>query len=168
MKIEDNTIVTMSYELREQDRKGPVLEVMDTAYPFIFFYESETLLISFQERIWGLNSGELFEFNIPAEEAYGRHEPSNVVDIPIERFIVDEEMADSIRDVGQYVAVTGDDGKQHNGLVVAKNATHLTVDLNHAMAGKDLHFRGRILFVRAAKPDEIIQKRYIMSDGIRF
>ena len=168
MRIDDNTIVTMSYELRERDQQGPVMEVMDTAYPFIFFFPSDNLLQSFQDRIRGLPAGELFEFTIPSEEAYGLHKTSNVVDIPVERFVVDDEMADTIRDVGQYVTVTGEDGQQRNGLVVEKNPTHLKVDLNHAMAGKDLHFSGRILFVRKAKPDEIIQKRYIMPDGIRF
>lgn len=168
MTIDDNTIVTMSYELRDGNERGPVLEVMSDAYPFIFFYQSEALLGSFQENIRGLQSGDAFEFVIPTQDAYGAHHQDNMVNIPIERFVIDDEMADSIRDVGQYVAVKDDQGVQHNGLVVEKNATHLKVDLNHAMAGKDLHFSGRILYVRAAKPDEIIQKRYIMPDGIRF
>lgn len=168
MTIDDNMIVTMSYALREGNGQGALLEVMSDAYPFIFFYKSDSLLEAFQENIRGLRSGDAFEFTIPKQDAYGAHHQDNIVDIPIERFVVDDEMADSIRDVGQYVAVKDDEGVQHNGLVVEKNATHLKVDLNHAMAGKDLHFSGRILYVRAAKPDEIIQKRYIMPDGIRF
>lgn len=168
MTIEDNTIVTMSYELRENSRKGPVLEVMSSAYPFIFFYRSNSLLDRFQEHIAGLGAGETFEFTIPSQSAYGKRSSDNIVDIPIERFVIDDEMGDSIRDVGQYVAITDEEGRQRNGMVIAKEATHLKVDLNHAMAGKDLHFTGRILQVRAAKPDEIIQRRYIMPDGIRF
>ncbi|MEQ9441624.1 MAG: FKBP-type peptidyl-prolyl cis-trans isomerase [Cyclobacteriaceae bacterium] len=168
MTVEDHTIVSMCYELRKGNRHGPVMEVMNAAYPFIFFYKSDTLLASFQENIHGLEAGEAFEFTIPSQEAYGAHSQANVVDIPIERFVVDDEMADSIQDVGQYVAVTDDGGKQHNGIIVEKQATHLKVDLNHVMAGKDLHFTGQILHLRAAMPDEIIQKRYIMPDGIRF
>ena len=168
MRIEDNCIVTMSYELREHNAQGPVIEVMDIAYPFIFFYPSANLLASFQENIRGLAHGDDFDFTLSAREAYGGHQAAQVVDIPIERFVVDEELADSIRDVGQYVSVTDDQGQQQNGKVVKKTATHLTVDLNHAMVDKDLHFRGRILRVRPASADEIIQQRYIMPDGIRF
>ena len=168
MRIEDNSIVTMSYELREQNEQGAVLEVMDVAYPFIFFYPSDNLLPAFQENIHGLAHGEEFAFILPASQAYGTHQTAQVVDIPIERFVVDQEGADTIRDVGQYVAVTDDQGRQQNGKVVKKTATELTVDLNHAMVDKDLHFRGQILRVRPASVDEIIQKRYIMPDGIRF
>ena len=160
--------MTMSYELREHDAQGPVLEVMDIAYPFIFFYPSANLLPSFQENIHGLAHGDDFTFTLRAQEAYGEHQPQQVVDIPIERFVIDDEHADSIRDVGQFVSVKDDQGQQQNGKVVKKTATHLTVDLNHAMVGKDLYFRGKILRVRPASADEIIQKRYIMPDGIRF
>ena len=168
MRIEENCIVTMSYELREHNAQGPVLEVMDIAYPFIFFYPSTNLLASFQENIHGLAHGDDFDFVLSAKDAYGEHQTEQVVDIPIERFVVDDELADSIRDVGQYVSVKDDQGQQQNGKVVEKTATHLTVDLNHAMVGKGLHFRGRVLRVRPASADEIIQRRYIMPDGIRF
>ncbi|MGB3851056.1 MAG: hypothetical protein WA958_13880 [Tunicatimonas sp.] len=168
MRIEDHCIVTMSYELREQDERGAVLEVMDIAYPFIFFYPSDNLLPSFQQNIHGLAHGDAFNFTLAASEAYGTHQPSLVVEIPIERFVIDQEGADSIRDVGQYVAVKDDQGRQQNGKVVKKTATELTVDLNHAMVDKDLFFQGRILRVRPASVDEMIQKRYIMPDGIRF
>jgi FKBP-type peptidyl-prolyl cis-trans isomerase SlyD len=168
MIIEENRIITMSYELREGDASGQVLEVMDIAYPFIFYYKSSGILDSFQENLRGIASGENFEFILPVEEAYGPHKDSNIASIPIERFIVDDEMADSIRDVGDYVAVTDEQGNTQNGKVVEKNATHLKVDLNHAMAGKALHFKGRILNIRKATADEAVQKRYIMPDGIRF
>ncbi len=168
MTIEENTIVTLSYELREKDGAGQVMEVMDVAYPFIFFYKSDHILDAFQEHLRGLAAGDTFAFILPASQAYGQHQQAQVVEIPIERFIVDEEMADTIRDVGQYVAVTDDQGRKQNGKVVKKTATFLAVDLNHAMAGKHLHFRGRVLQVRKASVDEIIQQRYIMPDGIRF
>ena len=168
MIIEENKIVTLSYTLREQDADGQLMEVMDIAYPFIFFYKSDYILDFFQEQLRGLHPGDTFEFIIPCQDAYGLRKDSEIVEIPIERFVVDEEMADSIRDVGQYVAITDDQGKKHHGKITEKTAMYLKVDLNHAMAGKDLYFKGRVLQVRNASVDEIIQKRYIMPDGIRF
>lgn len=168
MSIEENVIVTLSYELREKDASGQLMEVMDIAYPFIFFYKSPYILDAFQENLRGLQAGETFEFTLPSNQAYGDRKASEVASIPLERFVVDDEMAESIRDVGQYVAITDDQGHKHTGKIVEKTATHLKVDLNHAMAGKDLHFRGRVLQVRKASADEIVQKRYIMPDGIRF
>lgn len=168
MTVEENRIITISYELREGDISGHVMEVMSMAYPFIFFYKSGGILDSFQEQLRGLENGSPFEFTLSAEEAYGQRTDEQIAEVPIERFVVDDEMADSIRDVGEYVAITDDEGKTQNGKVIQKTATHVKVDLNHAMAGKQLHFKGRILSVRKATADEIIQKRYIMPDGIRF
>ena len=168
MRVEDHCIVTMSYKLREQNEQGAVLEVMDTVYPFIFFYPADNLLPAFQRNIHGLDHGAEFAFTLSAAEAYGTHQAAQVVSIPVERFIIDQEGADTIRDVGQYVAVRDDQGRQQNGKIVKKTATELTVDLNHAMVDKDLYFQGKILRVRPASVDEIIQKRYIMPDGIRF
>lgn len=168
MIVEENRIVTISYELREGDASGHLMEVMDMAYPFVFFYKSDSILDSFQEHLRGLENGETFEFTLDTEDAYGQRKDEQIAEIPIERFVVDDEMADSIRDVGEYVAITDDQGNTQNGKVIQKTATHVKVDLNHAMAGKKLHFKGRILSVRKASADEIIQKRYIMPDGIRF
>lgn len=168
MTIEENTVVTLSYELKEKDDGGPTLEVMDIAYPFIFFYKSAHILDVFQENLRGLAAGDTFAFVIAFKDAYGGRTASEIVTVPIERFVVDDELADSIRDVGQYVAITDDQGRKYNGKIVEKTATHLKVDLNHAMAGKDLYFKGHILQVRKASVEEIIQKRYIMPDGIRF
>lgn len=168
MKIEENRIVTMSYELRDQKPEGELLEVVDIAYPFIFFYKSEGILDTFQEQLRGLQRGDVFDFILPCEEAYGEKKSSEIVKVPIERFVIDQEMGENIQEVGQYVAITQEDGKQYNGIVIEKNPMYLTVDLNHAMAGKDLHFKGRILNVRNATTDELVEKRYIMPDGIRF
>merc|ERR1712232_298581 len=162
MEISESSIVTMSYVLKNQDASGEVMEVMDIAYLFIFFYKSDHILDSFQENLRGLQSGDTFEFIIPCHEAYGKPKDEEIVDIPIERFVIDDAMGESIQDVGEYVAVTDEQGDKHNGKIIEKTATHLTVDLNHAFAGKDLHFQGRILKVRDASVDEIIQKRYIM------
>jgi FKBP-type peptidyl-prolyl cis-trans isomerase SlyD len=168
MIVEENHIVTISYELREGDASGYLLEVMSIAYPFIFFYKSASILDTFQENLRGLRNGETFEFTLTVEEAYGERKDAHIAEVPIERFVVDDEMADSIRDVGEYVSITDEQGNTQNGKVIQKTATHVKVDLNHAMAGKNLHFKGRLLSVRKASADEIVQKRYIMPDGIHF
>ena len=81
-----------------------------------------------------------------------------LLSFPLSDLLLTTKGADTIRDVGQYVAVTDDQGRQQNGKIIRKTATELTVDMNHAMVDKDLHFQGKILRVRPASVDEIIQK----------
>ena len=168
MTVDDNHIITLSYELRENDEQGPLMEVMDIAYPFVFFFKTNMLLDAFQEKLRGTPSGSAFSFVVPCEDAYGPRNPDEIKQIPIERFVIEEEGADTIRDVGEFVTLTDSDGMNVNGRVVEKTPTHLKVDLNHAMAGKNLHFSGRILSIRPANIDEIAQKRFIPPDGVRF
>lgn len=167
MKIKENCIVSMRYELRETDAEGAVLEVMDISYPFIFFYKSTLILNSFQENLRGLEAGNPFEFVIPCKIAYGERKDEKIVDIPVEQFGPGNIKGEAMQDVGEYVTVTDSQGYMQNGVVVKKTLSHLTVDLNHSFAGIDMHFKGKILSVRMATNDEMIQKRYIQPSGNR-
>ena len=43
----------------------------------------------------------------------------------------------------------------------------MTLDANHALAGKSLFFSGAILNVRKATVDELVRKQYIEEGGVR-
>jgi len=47
--IEENRVVTLTYELRDGNANGELLERMDARYPFIFLFGTGKLLKSFEE-----------------------------------------------------------------------------------------------------------------------
>jgi|AntRauTorckE5430_2_1112549.scaffolds.fasta_scaffold12255_2 FKBP-type peptidyl-prolyl cis-trans isomerase SlyD len=164
MIVEDQNIVTLAYDLRERDAKGPLLERMDPNWPFKFYFGSDKLLPAFEEHLRGLEEGDGFEFTLSPEEAYGPVEQGNIIEVPRSAF---EGLGDNVLIVGNYVTLTDDLGDAHNGKILSWTTDKVSVDFNHEMAGRTLHFSGVVLNVREATVDEHIRKNYIEEDGVR-
>ena len=64
---------------------------------------------------------------------------------------LDEEMIFE----GNVVPLMDNEGNRVNAQVVTISDTHVTVDLNHPLAGENLHFKGSVLEVRDATEKEI-------------
>ncbi len=167
LQVEKGKVVTLSYTLRENNAQGTVLEVMDEIYPFKFYFGTGQLLPAFEEAIVGLPEGGAFEFLLSPAQAYGEVESGNIVDVPIDVFKVDGRLPDGLVEIGQYVALTDDLGQTHNGKILIATDDFVKVDFNHIMAGKTLHFKGVVLHIREATPEEQQRQSYVEAGGVR-
>lgn len=163
MTVDEQRIITISYELREESAEGPIIEIMNASWPFKFYFGSGKLLPAFEDKLYGLDEGETFKFTLSPEAAYGQVLQSEIIELSMDLF---ENNPESILEEGKYITVTDEQGGQHNGQILSWNDTSVKVDFNHAMAGKTLHFSGVILNVRPATVDELIRKSYIKQDGV--
>jgi len=161
MVIEDNKVVTVSYELRASNPSGELLEVMNEKYPFQFLFGTGALLKSFERNLEGLEEGSHFNFVLQAEDAYGFPNPDEIIDVPITAFMVDGQIPEGMLVKNQYVTLTDDLGENHTGRIVDFDKEKVKVDFNHVMVGKDLHFSGTVLQIREATVDELIRKHHI-------
>ncbi|MEM1216036.1 MAG: hypothetical protein AAGJ82_10145 [Bacteroidota bacterium] len=166
LKIENNNIVTMAYEVREADHYGELIERMDIKYPFKFMYGKSSLLPAFEDYISGLTMKDNFAFLLRPHEAYGDWLKDQVVNVPISVFKNDPERIDLSFHKGMYLALTDDQGQTHNGKLLDWSDEHATIDFNHALAGKTLHFSGSILHVRKPTLDESMRGAYIPESGV--
>jgi FKBP-type peptidyl-prolyl cis-trans isomerase SlyD len=157
MRVGRNRVVTVSYELYDNNPKGELLECMDARYPFVFLFGSGKLLHEFENQLEGLLPGDSFEFTLGPEKAYGSHDPKQVVEVPKENFRIDGELQEDLLIAGSLINLTAGDGTNHAGKVLRVKRKMVVVDLNHAMVDKTLFFSGVVLDVRDASIDEIIQ-----------
>ncbi|MCB0594253.1 MAG: FKBP-type peptidyl-prolyl cis-trans isomerase [Lewinellaceae bacterium] len=164
MIVEEQNIITLSYELRNGGPQGELLERMDANYPFKFYFGSGRLLPAFEKQLEGLEEGQPFQFTLPPEQGYGPADPANILDLPRHAF---QHLGDNILTEGNFVTLTDDEGDAHNGRILSWTEETVKVDFNHAMAGKTLHFSGVVLNIRNATVDELIRKNYIEADGVR-
>lgn len=165
--IEEQQVVTLTYELREEGPQGELLERMDANYPFIFLFGTGKLLRAFEDHLFGLGEEDAFEFVLSPGEAYGPVRSSDIVSVPIHAFKIDGEVPANMLVEGNYVALTNDEGQTYNGKILTWDDQQVKVDFNHAMAGKTLHFKGAVLNIRPATIDELVRKHYIENDGVR-
>jgi FKBP-type peptidyl-prolyl cis-trans isomerase SlyD len=103
----------------------------------------------------GKIAGEPFDFKIEAENGYGLVQEDYIVKIDKSAFMVDGNFDAERVNVGNELEMNDADGNILVGLVVEITDEHVTMDFNHPLAGHNLHFKGKILEVREATPDEI-------------
>lgn len=163
--VDEHHIITLTYELREDNAEGELMERMDANYPFIFLFGTDKLLPAFEAQLEGLKEGDTFDFILPPNHAYGAHRADNIVKVPKAAFDANEQFPQQLEE-NSYVTLTDDLGYAHNGKILKISDQEVSVDLNHHMVDKYLHFKGAILNIRKATVDELIQKRYIQPGGV--
>lgn len=155
MKIETNKMVSLIYELRENDSDGRIIESLDDNRPLTFIYGTGRLLPVFESNINSLGTGDLFSFALNSEMAYGEKREDMIVDVPRSVFETDGKLNEDICRVGNEVPMMDQEGNPLNGIINEITDTHVKMDFNHPMADLNLFFSGKVLNVREATESEL-------------
>ena len=155
MKIENNKMVSLIYELRECDLNGRVIEALDESRPLKFIYGTGRLLPVFESNINLLEEGALFSFTLNSELAYGDKREEMIINVPVAVFETDGKLNEEICRVGNEVPMTDSEGNPLTGVINEITDTYVKMDFNHPMAGLDLFFSGKIVEVREATEKEL-------------
>lgn len=105
--------------------------------------------------IEGLHKGDPFNVTVSADEAFGPHNPEQIVTLDKEMFMIDGKFDADIVAVGKYVPMLTAEGFRVNGLVKEITDDKVTMDFNHPLAGKTIRFDGKVQEVRQATDEEI-------------
>ncbi len=118
---------------------GAVFDSSRGRRPRVFVLGRGQLLPAFEAAIKGMTPGETLRFRVPAEEAYGPHDPTLVIDVP-------RAEAPAGAKVGDMVQLTN--GRP--ALIVRVEGDIVTIDANHQLSGLDLNFEVELLSARPA------------------
>ena len=158
MKITANKAVSAEYELFVDGEIEGELELMEKAtaeQPLSFVYGVGMMLPKFEENLFGMQAGDKFDFVINTEDAYGEYDDASVLDLDRAIFEIDGKIDEEVIFEGNVVPLMDNEGNRINAQVVAVTDAHVTVDLNHPLAGETLHFKGSVLEVREASEKEL-------------
>ena len=158
MKITANKSVMAEYELYVNGELEGAQELMEKATvqePLKFIYGVGMMLPKFEENLFGLQVGDTFDFTINNEDAYGEYDDDSVLDLERSIFEIDGKLDEEMIFEGNVVPLMDNEGNRVNAQVVTITDTHVTVDLNHPLAGENLHFKGSVLEVREATEKEL-------------
>jgi len=155
MKIENNMMVSLVYELRENNEDGRIIETLDESRPLKFIYGIGRLLPEFESNINSLESGDSFKFRLDSNSAYGERREEMIINVPISVFQTDGKLNEDICKIGNEVPMTDSEGNPLSGVINEITDTHVKMDFNHPMAGVNLFFTGKIVDVREASDREL-------------
>ena len=164
MNINSNTVVSITYELHTTTPEGQqvFVEKANEENPLVFLYGVGMMLPKFEEHLAGLKAGDEYSFELSPADGYGELDATAHVDLPLTMFT--EEGA-SLPNVGDVFPLQDNQGNQFRAGVTGVHEEHISVDLNHPMAGKNLIFAGKILTVREATADELSHGHAHGADG---
>ena len=157
MKAEKNKVVSVTYELQVDDgENGKVfMEKVSREEPFYFLFGAGNVLPALEHALLGKMAGEPFEVFIDFENGYGDYEEEKKVIVPKSAFKEEGKKNKDILKVGNVIPMKDDQGNQLRGEVVKVDYKGVHMDINSPLAGMDLYFKGEIVEVRDAEPEEI-------------
>ncbi|HYK75586.1 MAG TPA: peptidylprolyl isomerase [Daejeonella sp.] len=161
MNIQANSVVALTYDLyTKQNDQEVFVEQANEENPLVFLYGVGMMLPKFEENLAGLKSGDTYDFHLVATDAYGEKDENAIAELPLDMFgEMEKPQIDTI------LPLQDNQGNQFRARVTHVTDTAVKVDLNHPMAGQDLHFKGTILEVREATADELAHGHAHGIDG---
>lgn len=158
MKVENQKVVTLEYDLYVDGENGQeeMMEKATAEAPLVYCHGEGMMLPAFERAMEGLVEGEAFDFRIPCEEAYGEYDTDGVLQLDKKMFYNGDGEFDSERVyVGAIVPMNTADGQVINAQIAEITKEHVTIDLNHPLAGENLHFVGKVLHIRQVTEGEL-------------
>lgn len=154
MKIEAMKVVAISYEV---ETEGEVVDRATEQKPLDYIQGMHMIIPKLEATLEGMDEGQAFDCTIAPEDAYGEYDLSKVFDIPKNSFEVNGKLREDLLEAGRFIPMLNSAGEVCHGMVVEVKDDKVTMDFNAPMAGKTLHFTGKVISVRDATEKELTE-----------
>lgn len=155
MKVEKDRVVAFHYTVSEQGQEPSESSVGQA--PMSVLIGHNNIIPGLEAAMEGKSAGEKFDVEVAAADAYGERREGMTQRIPKKHF------QGAKLEPGMQAVLQTNMGPR--AVTIEKvGMTVVDVDLNHPMAGKDLHFAIEITNVREATAEEL-EHGHVHGDG---
>ena len=155
MKIEKDRVVRFHYAVAEQG--ADAVESSEGREPLAILAGHGNIIPGLDKAMEGREAGDKFGVDVAAAEAYGEKREGLTQRVPKKHF------GNQRLEPGMQVVLNTNFGPR--AVTIEKvGMSVVDVDLNHPMAGKDLHFDIEIVDVREASAEEL-EHGHVHGDG---
>jgi len=114
---------------------GTVFDTSADGEPLQFTIGSGQIIPGFEQAVVGMNPGESKTVKIPAEDAYGQRREDLIIEVE------KSQLPEGLKpEVGLQLQSRQPDGRIVVLTIADMTESHVTLDANHPLAGKDLTF----------------------------
>lgn len=147
MQIAERTVASFHYTLT--DEAGTVIDSSRGRAPLTYLHGAGNIVPGLEKEMVGRRAGDSFDVQVSPEEGYGQPEPQLIQVVPREAF----QGVDDLQVGMEFQAQTA---QGPMSVAIAKiEGDSVTVDGNHPLAGKRLHFAIEVTDVRDASLEEL-------------
>jgi len=156
MQVASNTVVSIDYTLT--DEAGVVLDTSEGAEPLTYVHGVGAIIPGLEAALAGKGSGERVQVTVEPENGYGQRDLALIQTVGRDQFRGAPDI-----EVGMQFEATGPGGGRIV-TVVHIEGDRITLDANHPLAGKTLHFEVEVVGVREATAEEL-EHRHVHGAG---
>ena len=119
---------------------GEIFDSSEGKEPLEFTLGENQVLQKFEETVEGMKVGESTNVSIPAADAYGSRQNDLIIKLPLNR------LPESVKpEIGMKLKMQTKQGEIIVVTVMGIGENDITIDANHELADKDLHFQIELL-----------------------
>jgi FKBP-type peptidyl-prolyl cis-trans isomerase SlyD len=145
--IQDEVVVSLEYTLQVE---GEIVDSTGEDEHIQFIQGHGQIIPGLESQLYGMTSGESKEVTVPPEDAYGVLDDDALGTVPRDEFPPDMPL-----EKGVALQLRDEDGEVFDAYVESVGKKSVEINLNHPLAGKELHFSVKVLDLRPASEDEI-------------
>jgi FKBP-type peptidyl-prolyl cis-trans isomerase SlyD len=158
MNIGKDTVVSIDYTLK--DDGGDILDSSDDGAPLEYLHGHSQIVPGLERALEGKAQGAEVKIAVPPGDGYGDVESGKVMDV--ERKELPEDLTP---EVGMQLAAEDNNGRRVPVWITKVTSDKVTLDGNHPLAGKTLHFEVAVRSVRKATKEELKHGHAHGADG---
>lgn len=144
--IQANSVVSIHYTLTDED--GAQLDSSQGSDPLVYLHGAGNIIPGLENALSGKAVGDNLKVTIEPAEAYGEYQDAMVQSVPRQLFDANQDLQPGMR----FQAQT--DNGPMSVVITEVNEETVSVDANHPLAGKTLHFDVTVTDLRDATDDE--------------
>ena len=149
MEIADRRVATVHYTLTVDN--GTLVHSSYDTEPLVYVHGAGKLMPGLEKALTGKNPGDRFQATVAAQDGYGPRHERLVQVVPLSAF---EDRA-AVRLGMKFLTDTAEGPILATVLKI--DGERITVDGNHELSGKTLHFDIEVTDVREATLDEVVK-----------
>lgn len=156
MRVAKETVVAIEYTLK--DDQGNIIDASGERGPMEYLHGAQNIIPGLEQGIDGLVAGDTKSVLVPPQLGYGEYSEKLIQQVPLTAFGANTPQ------VGMRFHAETNLGMRV--LTIKKiEGEEVTLDGNHELAGKTLHFDIKVVSVRAAEPTELAHGHPHQSGG---
>jgi len=144
--VADDMVVTMEFVLRVD---GEVIEDTAESEPIHFLQGTGQVLPGLEKELYGMGVGDSKTVELAPEDGYGPADEEAFDDMDRSEFPQEIPLQPGVE-----LQLKDKDGQNHYARIESVEGDTVRLNYNHALAGKALHFKLRIVGIRSATEAE--------------
>lgn len=146
-KIDDGQVVSMHYTLHVD---GRVVDSSEGGTPLQFIQGMGHIVPGLEHQLYEMKVGDSKEVTVAAKDGYGEVDTEAFMDVPREAFPENVPVNE-----GTELELRDQSGHPVYARIEEVQDKNVRLNMNHPLAGKELHFAVKIADLRPATQDEI-------------